>query len=537
MTGATSVAALIAWADACVAALGAAREEIDALNVYPVPDGDTGTNLYFTMEAAAAAARPAGDDLDRVAQAFVDGALRGARGNSGVILSQLLRAGLGELRRSRSADGAVSAAAVAAALDEAASAAYVAVGSPVEGTILTVARAAADAAASACEAPEASVADVVSAAATAARLALDRTPDQLETLRRAGVVDAGGRGLCVVLDTTVRALTGRWQRGQREPGLGSHSIPRPLLDHEVAPGGPSFEVMYLLDAHDDAVPGLRETLSGLGDSVVVVGGDGLWNVHVHANDVGAAIEAGLAAGHPHRIAVTHLGIGGSPAAPASGAGRGVVAMAAGGGLGKLFAEAGAQVVPCGPERCSTTDFLLATTATGAAEVVVLPNDKDLIAVAEAAAQQARAGGVRVAVIPTRTQVQGLAALAVHEPGRGFDDDVVAMTTAAGQTRHGAVTLATREAMTSAGPCGPGDVLGVLHGDFALVGDDLAEVAAKVALRLFDGGGELLTLVTGDGAAPELADRVTSAVRSVHPQVDTVVYDGGQQRYPLLIAVE
>jgi dihydroxyacetone kinase-like predicted kinase len=212
-------------------------------------------------------------------------------------------------------------------------------------------------------------------------------------------------------------------------------------------------------------------------------------------------------------------------------------MAAGGGLGKLFAETGAQVVPGGPERCSTADFLLAITATDAAEVVVLPNDKDLIAVTEAAAHQARAGGVRVAVIPTRTQVQGLAALAVHEPGRGFDDDVVAMTTAAGQTRHGAVTLATREAITSAGPCGPGDVLGVLHGDFALVGDDVADVAAKVALRLLDGGGELMTLVTGDGATPELADRVASAVRSVHPQIDAVVYDGGQQRYPLLIAVE
>jgi dihydroxyacetone kinase-like predicted kinase len=212
-------------------------------------------------------------------------------------------------------------------------------------------------------------------------------------------------------------------------------------------------------------------------------------------------------------------------------------MAAGGGLRALFAQAGAQVVPGDADHCSTGDFLAAVSASGAGEVVILPNDKDLVPVAEAAAQQARGAGVRVAVIPTRTQVQGLAALAVHEPGRGFDDDVVAMTTAAGQTRHGAVTLATREAITSAGPCGPGDVLGVLHGDFALVGKDVVEVAVTVALRLLDGGGELLTLVTGDGASPDLPARVCSAVRSAHPQIDTVVYDGGQQRYPLLIAVE
>ena len=536
MTDAPSVAAFCTWADACVEALGAAREEIDALNVFPVPDSDTGTNLYLTFEAAAATARDAGDEPSRVTAAFVDGALRAARGNSGVIVSQLLRVTITGALRAASDEAGLAPRALASVLAEAARAAYVAVGIPVEGTILTVARVAADAAVAAADSG-ATNAEVLSAAADAARSALARTPQQLAALRRAGVVDAGGRGLCVVLDTTVRVLTGRWQERVREPLLGSHSIPQPLLETGGDVGGPAYEVMYLLDAHDDAVPALRQRLAELGDSLVVVGGDGLWNVHVHSDNVGAALEAGVAAGRPHSIRVTHFDGSRSPTGQASRAGRGVVVSAAGAGLHKLFGAAGAQVVSGGQRRSATADFLDAIRATGAAEVVVLPNDADAIPVAEAAAQQARGDGVRVAVIPTRVQVQGLAALAVHEPGRGFDDDVVAMTTAAGQTRHGAITRADRDAMTSAGPCRAGDVLGVLHGDFALVGDDLAEVAVQVALRLLDGGGELLTLVTGEGAPYDLAHGVAEAVQRARPGIDTVVYGGGQSRYPLLVAVE
>jgi len=535
MTSALPVGAFHRWADACVAALGAARAEIDALNVYPVPDADTGTNLYLTFEAAATAARDAGPDLKRVAAGFVDGVLRGARGNSGVIMAQLLRATVHGVLPAVSSDQPVTPAALAAALDEAARAAYDAVGEPVEGTILTVARAAADAATSAAG-TGATTAQVLVAAAAAAREALVRTPDLLETLRQAGVVDAGGRGLCVVLDTTVRVLTGR-----REPApaavLGSHAIPQPVVPARVAYTGPAYEVMYLLDAPEQSVPQLRRRLGGLGDSLVVVGGDRLWNVHVHVDDPGAAIEAGVAAGRPHRIAVTYLPALTAPGLEAPAAGRGIVVSAAGPGLHKLFSEAGAHVVPGGRRRPATGEFLDAIRATGAGEVIVLPNDADAVPVAEAAARQARQDGVRVAVIPTAAQVQGLAALAVHEPGRGFDDDVVAMTTAAGHTRHGAITWAERDAITSAGPCRAGDVLGVLHGDFALVGDDVHDVASKVALRLLDGGGELLTLVTGEGAPADLADDVARTVLRARPGIDTVLYDGGQQRYPLLVAVE
>ena len=539
MGEAPDVAGFLRWCDACVSALGTAREEIDALNVYPVPDGDTGTNLFLTFEAATAAGRAADTTLDAVVRAFIDGALRGARGNSGVIMAQLLRAAV----RTVSTDPAgLNGRTVAAALTGASNAAYAAVGEPVEGTILTVAREAAGAAeavaARADIADIADVAEVLTAAADAARVALAHTPEQLETLRRAGVVDAGGRGLCVVLDATVRVLTGRWQPGA-EPVIGRQHVPTPVVEGDLTADGPAYEVMYLLDADDDRVPALRERLGPLGDSLVVVGGEGLWNVHVHVDDVGAAIEAGIAAGRPHRIAVTHFAeqtarTGRQPVL----AGRGVVVMAAGPGLRRLFGEAGAQVVAGGVgHRCSTGEFLDAIRGCRAAEVIVLPNDGDSIAVAEAAAQQARDDGVRVSVIPTRVQVQGLAALAVHEPGRSFDDDVVAMTTAAGHARHGAVTVAARQAMTSAGPCEPGDVLGVVEGDFAVVGDDLHDVADQVVHRLFGGGGELLTLVIGDGAPEGLADRLERRIVDERPEIDVVVYDGGQSRYPLLVAVE
>ena len=560
MGAALDAAGFLRWCDACVSALGTAREEIDALNVYPVPDGDTGTNLFLTFEAATVAARAADGDLTTTVRAFVDGALRGARGNSGVIMAQLLRAGVVRLT-SEGLDATMA----AAALTQASTAAYAAVGQPVEGTILTVARAAAEAAVAAdgtgattadrtvaaradraaAEAATraertaaAGVAHVVTAAADAARVALAHTPEQLDVLRRAGVVDAGGRGLCVVLDATVRVLTGRWQPGT-DPVLGRQAIPTPVVEGDLTADGPAYEVMYLLDADDDRVPALRERLGPLGDSLVVVGGEGLWNVHVHVDDVGAAIEAGIAAGRPHRIAVTHFaeqtGRGGRQPVRK---GRGVVAMAAGPGLRQLFGEAGAAVVAGGVgHRCSTGEFLDAIRATHAAEVIVLPNDGDSIAVSEAAAQQARADGVRVSVIPTRVQVQGLAALAVHEPGRSFDDDVVAMTTAAGHARHGAVTVAARQAMTSAGPCEPGDVLGVVEGDFAMIGDSLHAVADQVVHRLLGGGGELLTLVTGDDAPDDLADRLERLVGDERPEVDVVVYAGGQPRYPLLVAVE
>jgi hypothetical protein len=219
-------------------------------------------------------------------------------------------------------------------------------------------------------------------------------------------------------------------------------------------------------------------------------------------------------------------------------GRAVVVVAAGAGLGELFVQAGATVVPGGPgRRPSTGQVLEAIVSAGAAEVIVLPNDRDSVAAAEAAARTAREeSGVRVAVIATNAQVQGLAALAVHEPGRTFEQDILEMTAAARHARSGAVTVAARQAMTTAGPCEPGDVLGAIEGDFVLVGHDLLDVATEIVERLLGGGGELVTLVSGaDGG--DLAERCAAHLEATRPTVDVVVYAGGQQRYPLLVGVE
>jgi len=396
---------------------------------------------------------------------------------------------------------------------------------------LSVARAAADGAAAVpAGAPPA---EVLRGATVAAAEALERTPDQLERLRRAGVVDAGGRALTVLLDTTERVLTGR--RATVVAPRSRPPIPVPLADHELDPEGPAYEVMYLLDADDGAIPALRRALAPLGDSLVVVGGEGLWNVHVHVDDVGAAIEAGIGAGRPHGIVVTHFA---EQVAAAASPGRVVLVTAAGPGLVELFEQAGATVVsPSDGRRCSSADLLAALLASNAGEVVLLPNDGHVLGAAEAAARQARGRGVRVAVIPTRAQVQGLAALAVHEPGRGFDDDVVHMTAAAGHTRHGAVTVATRGAITSGGPCAEGDVLGVVDGDFQIIGTDLVETAQEVLDRLLAGGGELVTVVTGIDAPAGLADRLETHLHAERPEVDVLVHEGGQAHYPVFLAVE
>lgn len=556
------------WALLTRAALAARRTEIDALNVFPVPDGDTGTNLYLTFDAAidevVAVHERAGilgtASLVRECHTLKRAILLSARGNSGVIVSQII-GGICDVVIDADAE-VVDALLLAAAFARGAAAARACVAHPQEGTILTVADAGAAAAVDAAN-RGGSLADVAQAAVDASRSALARTPDQLEALARAGVVDAGGAGCVLMLESFHRAITGRWTdhedsllaagpalhrrdewRAEPVTGLAGHEgLPgHDPLDREADHGahggdGPAYEVMYLLNATDPAaVETLTQTLDRLGDSLLVVGGPDLWNVHVHVDDPGAAVEAGIAAGRPERIRISHFATQArtrehpSPIA--------VVACAAGPGIATLLREAGATVVPSAPgRRASAGQLLAAVRATGAPSVVILPGDRDTLMAAGVAAEAALGEGIDAHVVPARTTVQTLAALAVLDPARAVHANVVAMTGAAVATRHGAVSVATKEALTWAGVCHPGDILGIVDGDVAFLGAEIEVAAREVLDRLLSAGGELVTLVVGADAAPGLGERAAAALERDRPEIEVLVLEGGQPVYPLLIGVE
>ena len=538
------------WAVVARAAFASRRAEIDALNVFPVPDGDTGTNLYLTFDAALDAARtayerrestagPSSPELADESEVFARELLLAARGNSGVILSQIFRGFADEVAATGAE--ALDGAGLAAAVGRADTLAWASVTRPVEGTILSVSRAAATAAAAAGPGLYA----VTRATLEAARDALAATPNQLPALERAGVVDAGGAGYLLLLEALERVVSGDLASDalsgddplKRRPGW-TQRVPAPSRQgQDLDPDGPAYEVMYLLgDTTADAVATLRQHLDGLGDSLLVVGSGDLWNVHVHVDDVGAAIEAGITAGRPHRIRVTHFHdqrqSRPDPTALA------VVACAAGEGLAAVFRGAGASVVPSGPRRRASAGQLLeAARATAAPSVLLLPNDGDTLLAANAAAKVGTDEGLDIRVVPARTAVQGIAALAVYDADRDLGENTLAMSSAAAATRNGAVTIATKEALTSAGWCHPGDVLGIVDGDVAVIGRDLRQVGGEVVERLLSSGGELLTVVSGEDAPPKLGENVAASARIRRRDLEVTQLYGGQAVYPLMLGVE
>ncbi|HEU5429985.1 MAG TPA: DAK2 domain-containing protein [Actinocrinis sp.] len=599
------------WARASLAALGRAREEIDALNVFPVPDADTGTNLFLTFESACEGLDALDPDAEMHAGeagaanalgALAAGALKGAHGNSGVILSQLLR-GLADEVGAAIRDGQPTGPRVlAAALADAAELAWQAVAAPVEGTMLTVARAAADAACAVVDGTslpgdwnlEPTFAAVAEAARDAAEAALALTPSQLPVLSEAGVVDAGGRGLCILLDV-LAALLGGYDP-TRAVTVGRVRVPlKPIAiingavrAEPVSSPSPSYEVIYMMETSEPQLALLRTTLEELceqgdGDSLVIAGGEGAYRVHIHVDQPGPVIEAAIRLGKPYDLRVNALTdcttdtprVNASSDGQLAGAqavesqlaghavtathfraapGRAVIAAAPGPGLVELFAEAGAIPLPCFSGRPPTSAQLSRAIAdAGVEEIIVLVNDAEGLAAASAAAEQVHRGayGVRVAVVPSKAVVQGIAALAVHEPGRRFDADIVAMTAAAGATRHAALQIAADDAWTMAGVCHAGDVLGFIEGDVALIAPSLRDAALALVDRMVSAGGEMVTLVTGDGldeaaggpgatrldAAADLIEAVRLRVHAARPEMDVVAYQGGQSGWPLLIGVE
>ncbi|MFC9787965.1 DAK2 domain-containing protein [Rhodococcus sp. NPDC127528] len=537
-------AALRRWARVCVDGLASRREEINRLNVFPVPDSDTGTNLLFTMRAAADEAGTAAEDapVGEVAAALARGAVAGARGNSGVILSQVLR-GIAEAV----AVGRLDADSVRGALNEAAVLATEAISIPVEGTIVTVLRHAA-AAASAC--PRGTdLGGVVTVAASAAAAALGKTPSQLAVLGKAGVVDAGGLGLVVILDALVAVVTGVTPErsdltvvapAAESPGQVEVSV-EPSAECGYDAVGQDFEVMYLLGGSDDGrVDGLRARLDDLGDSVVIVGdGAGSWSVHVHCSDPGAAVEAGLDAGLPRQIRISCFALDAArerPPVPAKSTSRAILAVVAGDGAAELFAAEGAAVLRC-DEPVTPQHLLAAIRNLGYGEVLVLPNGalpaQELVTVGVAARDENHS----VQLLPSSSMVQGLAALAVHDPERVAVDDAFAMSEAAATTRWGSLRVAEERALTLVGTCERGDGLGLLGREVVVIAPDAAEAGRRLLDNVLGVGGELVTLLLGAEVPAGLADLLTDHVAKHHPGVEVLVYPGGQDGDLLQLGVE
>lgn len=565
-------AELLSWGRLCVAALEQRRTEIDALNVFPVPDSDTGTNLLATMRAAVAEAqRPAsGADGDRgrpaahpVAAALARGATAGARGNSGIIVSQVLR-GIADA----TVDTGLTEQTYRAALARAAALVRGSLSDPVEGTILTVLDRA-GAAAHRCAEP--GLAAVVRAGADAAARALEDTRDQLAVLREAGVVDAGARGLLVLLDGLVTVVTGE------TPVRAEYRAAEPRLPSARLESAPRYEVMYRIDgARADLAAELRSRLAALGDSVVVAAdGAGGWSAHVHCADAGAAVEAGLAVGRPVAIRIEHLieapGHGDGATAGHSGphaggavvtevcdaadsrqvhdraarqisgrlgepADRGVLAVASGAGAAALFEAAGAVVLNAG-QTLESAVLLAAIRQLPHREVLVLPNGAlpahELVAVGAAARDTRR----DVLLLPSASMVQGLAALAVHDRARIAVDDAFTMSEAAASTRWGALRRARGRALTMVGTCAPGDGLGLVGHDVVVIDRDTRAAGQTLLDRMLGLGGELVTLLVGAAAPDGLADDLARHIGGEFPGVEVTVYAGGQQGDLIQIGVE
>ncbi len=533
------------WAHTAVGHLIRHTDEINGLNVFPVADSDTGTNMLFTMRAALAEAQTAdcGDDVAGVAAALARGALNGARGNSGLILSQILRA-LAEVTAdaARQADrGDIGAALLGAALRHAVALVVSAMGGDVvAGTVVSVLQAAAAAVEHSADAG-ADVPEALAAAGDAAAAALDHTPDQLAVLAEAGVVDAGGRGLLVLLDALTAAVTGHL------PPRRAYLAATPAAHHDVSEAAtPQFEVMYLVGDCDPAsLTRLRADLDRLGDSVALAPAAGdRHSVHVHTDDAGAAVEAGLSVGAVSRIRISALATG--RVAPGGWTRqRAVLAVVDGPGAEQLFVGEGASAVCPDPELVDPVDgvsadqLLRAVVDTGAAQVMILPNGyvaaEDLVAGCTAAI----GWGIDVVPLPCGSMVQGLAALAVHDGGRQAVDDGYTMARAAAGCRHGSVRIAVERALTWAGPCAPGDGLGIAGAEVVVVDPDPAVAAVRLVDLLLGSGGELVTVLVGAAAErPDaLLDVLAEHVRRRHPGTEFTSYRTGHRGDVLLIGVE
>ena len=524
------------------------REAVNNLNVYPVPDGDTGTNMSLTLRSVVEELDEADADMASICKAIAHGSLMGARGNSGVIMSQILRGFSGVAADADEIDGALFATALAAAAEGA----YGAVGNPVEGTILTVVRESSEAAVAAAEAG-ADLLGVVDAARIEGGASLERTPTLLKVLADAGVVDAGGSGFLLFLDAALNVVDGRALPEPDVQAPPEFEIERPDGDdHEKSIADLRYEVMFLLDAPDESIDGFKSAWAEVGDSIVVVGGDGIFNCHIHCDDIGAAIECGIDVGRPHKIRVTDLleeldalsheedwvkgeldvepEVSGPPVPTA------VVAVAVGSGVVSILKSMGVHAVVTGGQSMnpSTADLVAAVEAVPAPEVVILPNNKNIIPVAEQVdAQTSRT----VRVVPTRGIAEGIASLMSYDPQATADTNAESMADIASGVLAGEVTQAVRESTSDVGPIAEGDWLGIRREGICAVQPTMADAAIELLNVMLDHDHELLTVIAGEDADDDTTAKIEAWVEEHHEDVEVEVHQGGQPLYPYYFGLE
>lgn len=539
--------AVVAFRDA----LRAHQEGINRLNVYPVPDGDTGTNMALTMESVVTELDgvDADADLATLCKAIAHGSLMGARGNSGVILSQILRGFTAVAGEGEAVDGAR----FAAALTRAAAGAYEAVGNPVEGTILTVVRESAEAAE---RAVPGTLLDVASAALDGGEVALARTPEMLKVLADAGVVDSGGTGLLLLLHSFRHVIDEGYPIPEASvteavADRGNVDQLRDHADHadhdHAALAGLRYEVMYLLEAPDETIPAFKDVWAGIGDSIVVVGGDGLFNCHIHTDDIGAAVEAAIEIGRPRKIRVTDLleeveeerwvrEAEPAPAPELEPVTTAVVAIATGDGVQRIFHSLGVQQVITGGQSMnpSTAQIKEAVEAANAAQVIVLPNNKNIIAVAE---QVDALTDKTVRVVPTRGIPEGFAALIDYDPEAEVEANAAAMASAADNVAAGEVTRAVRDSTCDVGPIAADDHLGISRAGIRAVAPLLADAAIGLLDELIGDEHEIVTIIEGEGATVGDTRRITEWLTEHRPDVAAEIHVGGQPLYPYYFGVE
>jgi DAK2 domain fusion protein YloV len=521
------------------------KDVINRLNVYPVPDGDTGTNMTLTIEAVVAELEGLAPDapMDAVTKAIAHGSLMGARGNSGVILSQLLRGLVEKFPKS----GDVDATLLCESLEHADILARLAVVRPVEGTILSIARAGAEGA----RGHSSDLTELVRAARDHAQVALAYTPEQLAVLKQAGVVDSGGTGLLLWFDALCHVIAN--DPLPEPPPLDSievHVQEQPVRHAESDIADLRYEVMYFLEADDSTMHAFREVWSGLGDSIVIVGGDGLYNCHIHTDDIGASIEAALDAGRPRDIRVTDLTeqvleerwVREASAeavvddleepAPATA----VVAVVVGEGVGRIFHTLGVRTLVKGGQSMnpSTADLVAAVRATGSRQVVILPNNKNIRPVAE---QVDGLVDQIVTVVPTASIVEGFAALMAYDPDASAEQNAKTMGASAANVVAGEVTQAVRDTTTDVGEVHVGDWIGLGAKGVKSIADSIGVASNQLLAKLVRPEHELLTIIEGDGSTPANTRRITEFVADEFPEMSVEVHHGGQPLYPYYFGIE